>query len=225
MTAILINPYALAPVAPAVTREYRALKSASDQSAATLTVSACDIGTATVGRYVFALFFFAVDGADRTVVSATIGGVAATVHTQQNASYFTGRYYVVLLSAPLDSGTTADVSITLNSSIACSLIRCATYKVVAMQSNTPVATVATGSTSSTISVQDDGVMIGGVFCRNGGADLVASGWAEDFESAVTGSFKIFGASKEITATTASFAFSTANGGSSGGHAMIAGSFR
>lgn len=224
--SVLINPYAFQPVLPAATREYVALKSGSDGTTLTPTVTGCNIGAAAVGRYVFALFMFGA-AIGRTVASATIGGVAAKVHAQKNNAQ---GYYVVLLSAPLSAGATADVAVTLNTSGSVVLIRCATYRVLGLQSDTPVDTVATAGGSAknnnnTVDVTEDGFVIAGVAAYTGDSNLVWTGFGEDFETTFTGNGQFTGASAEIAATASGFAFSTQSSSVNHTPATVAGSFR
>jgi hypothetical protein len=208
VTAILINPYALAPVAPAATREYRAVKVSANSTSPTHTFSACDIGSAAVGRRVFAdIVFFSLTSV--TVNSATIGGVAGTVHHQKIGNMGGGYYlYAVLISAPLDSGATADVVITLNASADLQLKGCATYKVLALQSATAIDTAdgswsaAGGAKSLTVDVQDGGLLFdcqmalwpsgSPTFSYSAGATL-------DVQSALNGNHGIVAGSAELSA--------------------------
>jgi len=126
------------------TREFRGSKSSGNSTSATHTFAACDIGSAVVGRRVFAMVVFYATSS-KTVSSATIGGNAAAVHLQHSFS-MGGSYYlhVALVSAQVDTGTTGDVVITLNSSAALQLKSCGTYKVLGLQSTTPVDTAVGG---------------------------------------------------------------------------------
>jgi hypothetical protein len=228
--SLLINPYAFQPVLPAATLEYRALKSASNQNASTLTVSSCDIGTAAVGRHVFALVFFNHQLSVVTVPSATIGGVVAKVHAHAIDSAGTdSRYNSVLISAPIDAGSTADISIALSGTRFCNYIRFATYKVLGLQSDTPIDTVAvetnSGSTHNyTIDVEQDGIVIAGDNSYTTNSNVTWAGVVEDFDSAVNPGERYSGGSLEVLATAASFPFSTTTSGGRSS-AMVAGSFR
>lgn len=128
----------------AATREYRGSKTSGNSTSITHTFAACDVGAPASGRRVFHSIIF-YSGSSRTVVGATSGGVSAD-YIQQRRADMGGGYnlYAVLISAPLDSGSTADVVITLNSSASLQLKGCGTYKVMGLSSITPVAATDAG---------------------------------------------------------------------------------
>lgn len=229
--SFLINPYAHQIVLPAATREYRALKSAANQNAATLTVSACDVGAAAVGRHVFALFGFVFAGSTITVPSTTIGGAVGKVHAfDEYEDSFNYKIYIALLSAQIDAGATADISINLSGSRNCELIRCITYKVMGLQSDVPVDTVAATDTGGdthnhTIDTTEDGIVIGGMTAKTSDTNLAWAGLTEDVDSTFATSRQLTSASMEVGADAVGFPFSTISSGSTHISATVAGSFR
>lgn len=203
MTAILINPYALTPVIPAATREYRALKAVASQSSRFFTITGVDIGAAAVGREVVIEVFCAFGGAYKAFTSATIGGVAATVHVNLATSSVVA-YATAIISAPLDAGTTATVELEFTSGASSYEVWLASYRVLGLVSRTASDTAsataaADGSKSVTIDVQDDGLLFAGCINYNG-AGFTLTGVTKDYDSAVGGSRRVVGGSLEVTAT-------------------------
>ena len=83
-------------------------------SSTTFTKTGAAFGSADANRRVIVAFGGAVVDAGRTLVSATIGGVAATVHIQknQNDTSWSGE-----ISAVVPTGTTGDIVLTMADSV------------------------------------------------------------------------------------------------------------
>ncbi len=130
---------------PAPTLSFRQfLNTFSGGGANIVTASGMDVGTPSSDRVVFALVSWnnaGSGGSTKTLNSATIGGVAATiiVQTQGNlGSYWAG---VAIISAPLPLGTTANVVMTFQSGAPFYNTWVATYATTGLSSgNTPTDT-------------------------------------------------------------------------------------
>jgi len=190
------------------TREYRGSKSSGNSTSATHTFTACDFGSAIAGRYVFAVVVFYATSS-KTVTGATFGGNTGLV-LHQYAFSMGGSYYlhVALVAAQVDTGTTGDVVITLNSSAALQLKSCGTYKVLGLQSLTPVDTAvggwstAGGAKSLTADVLDGGLLFDCQMALNGTAFQSYSytaGATLDDDVAINSNHNMVCGSAELTA--------------------------
>ena len=105
----------------------------------------------------------------RTISSATIGGIAATIHAQIGNSSGTTGPVLGIISALVPTGTTADVVITrsgLTQTIVISVYTLTGY-VSATPTGTNTVAVASGDPSTTINVTGPGVAIG-IWCGSSG---------------------------------------------------------
>jgi hypothetical protein len=118
----------------------------SNQSTYTFTSHA--IGTADATRRVVVAVHWAQATNNRTLTSATIGGIAATIHNQQNPANLAS---VAIISALVPTGTTA--TIVLNFSGSADRCRVGVFRAVNEQSASPADTqVDTSFTSNALSV-------------------------------------------------------------------------
>ena len=207
--SFLINPYAHQAVLPAATVEYVATQTAANTSSTSFTFSGCNIGSAAVGRRVFAAIGF-YSGTNRTVTSVTIGGVAATIHAQIQGDIASSSavHTVVLASVPLDAGTTADIVVTMSGSSSAQIKACATYKVTGLQSDTAIDTdtqdrsANAGAWSGTIDVDEDGVLIAATFCLSSSTSTTydyTAGVDDDASTTISSNYKFAVGSLEVTA--------------------------
>ena len=114
-------------------------------NATTYTFSAVDIGAADTNRMVVVAISTSSNASTvRTVSSATIGGVRATVHVQARLAAASFRS-VHLISAVVPTGTTGDVVITMSGTMARMAI--AVYRSIP-GSTTPVNTASAGAGTS-----------------------------------------------------------------------------
>lgn len=151
-----------APVTPA-SLSYIGLSS-DNTASSTPSYSGVSIGAADSTRRVFAVVHWGVTNAARTLSSATIGGVAATIHAQTttgptSAQNDTG---VAIFSALVPTGTTATVAMTFSGSVTRSQL--AIYSMLNPINTTPHATMtdntmSSGVMSGTINIPTVGMLI------------------------------------------------------------------
>lgn len=151
-----------AAVAAVIAIAALAVPAASTVAGTTHTFTGVDFGAADSAREVFILVM---NGTARTVSSATIGGVAATVDANESVG---GTFCQAMIYANVPSGTTGTVVINFNASAGNCYI--APYRVV----NRPVmgagstdfqqtgAASGTSSTVTTVTVPASGFMISGL---------------------------------------------------------------
>lgn len=199
--SFIINPYQFALINPAATREYRALKTVSAQSSRNFTITGVDIGTAEAGREVVLVVFGAFN-AYKAFVGGTIGGVTADVHANQ-ATTATVAYSASIISVPLDTGSTATVTLEFTSGASSYAVWIASYKVLGLNSRTPIDIIemqaaADPIKSGTMDVQEGGVSFSGSLNYNGNG-FGLTGITEDYDSDVGGFRRCVGGSLENTA--------------------------
>ncbi len=125
------------------------------------------------------------NGAARTISSATIGGVTATIHIDQSGTSATLGCGIISAIVPAGSSGT----IAINMSGACLRMVIGTYRVVAETSSTPFATANDPSPgpalSTTINIPDTGaVFVCCIFGNSGAGGTIAFvGAAELYDSA------------------------------------------
>lgn len=130
-------------------------------SSGTLTL---DIGAADGSRLVVCAVHWVSAFSDQSILSATIGGVPATIHMQGNAathsvSFVTFKSRTAIISAAVPTGTTANVVV--NFSAANVAWAAAAYRLVGLNSQTPHATASVLGLSTTIDVPAAGIVIAG----------------------------------------------------------------
>jgi len=227
--SVLINPYALAPVAPAATREYRALKTGPTVNASSYTITGCDVGSAAPGRYVVANLFMGSLN-DRSFSAVTIGGAAARIVVQRSWQYISAYYRAGIVIAPLDVGKTADIAVTLSGGSGSGAYTfAATYKTLGLQSNVEIDQDSSASTGGNpkdlfLDVQENGLLFSCCYLRRSTSNYSYSGVTEDFESVVGTDFRVVGGSKEVTADATGYEVEVSSNGSFSGP-MLAASFR
>lgn len=227
--SVLINPYALAPVAPAATREYRALKTGPTVNASSYTITGCDVGSAAPGRYVVAYLFMGSFN-DRSFSAVTIGGATARIVVQRSWQYLSAYYRSGIVIAPLDVGATADIAVTLSGgSGSNAFVAAATYKTLGLQSNVEIessSNAGTGGNPKSLGadVQDNGLLFSCAYLRRSTSNYNYSGVTEDFESVVGTDLRIVGGSTEITADATDYEVQLSSDGSFSGSFLVA-SFR
>src|SRR5687768_1541627 len=78
----------------------------------TSTTTTIDTGSPAVDRYVFLIYLAGAtdETTSLTMISATIGGEVATIHSQQDQGILTSRFNIAILSALVPDGTDALVA-------------------------------------------------------------------------------------------------------------------
>ncbi|PBB75208.1 hypothetical protein CK227_10475 [Mesorhizobium sp. WSM4308] len=183
---MIVDPYRFAGSSPVGCAYQGFTDDTAGGVGTTRTVPGCPIGTAIVGRHVFAWLFWSNTAATATLLSATIGGVAAVIHVQKVFASIGTNAGFALISAPLAVGTTA--TFVLNySDVAYPRIH--TYRVTDLISNTAFASQSNGGSSSTQSLNAScNTQAGGVvfFAMNAGwapLTVTLTGSSQDFMSA------------------------------------------
>jgi hypothetical protein len=222
--------YGLASVAPASV-EY--IWGGSAPFSSSVTVTNVPIGTAADDRVVF-MFIGIVPGSTyRSLAAATIGGIAATIHGQTADTTY--KYNVALISAPVPTGTTADVGLTFSGS-GSGNVYVESYAANGLLSTTPVNlqtnTWAPASKAnpltSTLEVSAGGIVLFGGTLGSSVDSYATSGVAKDHEVVLV-AYSPQGWSLVVGhATTdtddASYDVSTDDGALHSGHHLVA-SFR
>lgn len=122
-------------------------------------------GAASASRRMVAVIHWLEGGTHFTLSSATIGGVAATLHAQGGHSGGVTGFGIAIISAAVPSGTSGVVDCTFSG--APSAVFCGVYRLVGLVSGTPTdidQDEAVGTTSDknvTITVADAGIVIAG----------------------------------------------------------------
>lgn len=184
----------------------------------TYTFTAVDIGTASSTR----LVVVTVQGrgnplANRTISSATIGGVSATLVSNQS-----GGNPSAIISAVVTTGTTADVVITWSAGMSICII--GSYSLYDLASNTATQTRTDNTWSSgkaevSLPVENNGIVIGGVSSTTSSS----ASWSnlnENYDSLQEGR-TYSSASKQMTSTAASYNISVTIGANSAGVLAVA----
>lgn len=174
----LINSFSFAPSAATPTKSFQAC--ATDTSDLTnYSFASQAIGTASATRNVFVVVGAEDSATSFTLSSATIAGVAATIHLNGPT---TGATQVAIISAAVSSGTTGTIDLTFSEAITAAHI--CTTAVYDLSSVTPVASSsardnASGPLTLDLNTSADGVVIAG--CTSGalGQDAVWTGLSED----------------------------------------------
>lgn len=225
---IYINPYSFssAPAPdPAAVLNYLGGVSTTS-SATTQTFANVPFGAAAAGRRIFLCVHFGFS-VSRTLVSATIGGVAATIHMQRSVGSAGLYYAAAIISAEVPNGTTGTVVCVFSGS---TYGRIMSYRAANLLSAVPSATVNTAQSgtewSSSITIPADGFVIACVTARTAGSFTV-TGITERYDAeALISNFRIVGASltTESLLTSRPFSFNVNDGYSAGGP-LLAAAFR
>lgn len=134
----------------------------------TYTFSSQAIGSADSGRYVIVGVNAYNATANRSISSATIGGISATIVVEEHATSGGGYFDTGIIIANVPTGTTADVVVVWSAGqSACGIGTAAAYN---LQSGTATATDSDTSVpgSITVTVQDGGIAFGS-FCGLSGS--------------------------------------------------------
>lgn len=157
----------------------------SSSTTSPVSVASVPIGTASATRLVVCAVYWSTAGVARTLNSATIGGVAATIHVQKrDTSTITN---VAIISATVTTGTTATVALTFSGNIAIG-VEIESYSLDNLISTTPTATASNAtssatSVSTTINVPAAGIMIAGQFAgANTAQTFTSTGAAMDSDT-------------------------------------------
>lgn len=132
----------------------------------TYTFSGYPIGTASPTRRVIAIVYASLGTTGRTLSSATIGGVSATIDVQATHNSG-GSQTLAIISATVPTGTTANIVATFSGAMA--RAACWAVAVDGLQSVTPVLTAsatAADPISGTVNQRDGGFVIAGAFTNN-----------------------------------------------------------
>ena len=142
------------------------------------------IGAAHPARYVFiAIAANAGNNIALTLNSATIGGVAATIHSQANGAMSTGRCHIAIISALVPTGASALVAPVYNRSANIQYL--SSYRVVGLASNSAIQedgtyfTNTTGSWSRSLNVSAGGFAISAMFLINAGGNITSGNMTRD----------------------------------------------
>ena len=149
----------------------------------TYTFPSCDFGPAAADRYI-CVFAFNRSGSSRTFVSATIGGIAASVVV---ANVNNGTNNAVLIIAKVPTGTTGQ-TIAVTWSGAC--VRCgiALWRLNGITATAfdTTSSVASPPSTATLDGEVDGVLVVGAFTTNN-TTCSPTGYTEDFDAVISDS--------------------------------------
>lgn len=145
------------------------------------------IGTASADRLVVGVIAHKRSSAPgRSVSSATIGGVSATIHEQRGADG--NAIGLAIISAVVPTGTTATVSVTLSGAVTDGP-DIEVYTITGLNSTTPTDTIGSAGSSDNpsgnIDVEAGGVIIGGA-CGNANNAVSWTGLTEDADAVLSG---------------------------------------
>lgn len=190
------------------------------------------IGTASADRVVFCIVGIKPGGTYRSLSSATIGGISATIHGQTDDTTY--KYNVALISAAVPTGTTATVSLTFSGS-GSGDVYVASYVATGLLSADPVGivenkwTYAQGavSLSSSIAATADGIALFGACCSLASSGLSLDGVTEDFEQIIDTNIRFIGGHIAIDASDLSYGVSVSSDNGTTKHfdRQLAASFR
>jgi hypothetical protein len=140
-----------------------------------------NFGAADVTRRIICAVHFGRSTGATTISSATIGGVAATIHVNLSGT----QHGLGIISALVPTGTSGTVTVNLTGASD----RCAigTYRAVNETSSSPHATasdtsVTSGLLSTTIDVPANGWVIAGAARTQAGATFTATGFTDAYNS-------------------------------------------
>lgn len=236
----LVSPYRFSAPAAAASISYAGFKKsplASTTTTSTHTISAAAIGTAAADRRVFCVVYWLAN-TPKALVSATIGGVAATIHVQSTGQSTSGFYsHAAIISAPLAAGTTADVVVVITSGSSDYNVWVASYAAYGLASSTAGDTASDtsltfgGTGSVTIDVTEDGILLAGMIEYSDATGFTVGGTAgaaENHDTSLFSSRRAVSASLDVAATAAGQTVSftrTGGGGSSWAGGIVAAAFR
>lgn len=195
----------------------------STTNSTSYTFSSVNIGTAASNRLVVIVVLGRPTVvASRIINSATIGGVSATLVSNESSGN-----PAAIISAVITSGTTADVVINWNSSMDNCVI--SSYSLYDLNSTTAASSVAaqgasawvSGKITVELSVQKDGISIGGVTTSaTTGTPATWSGLTEDYDQVVETRTRS-SASRQMTNNDSNFKVEVTISGSTAGVLAVA----
>lgn len=193
-------------------------------SGTTYSATGVSIGAAASDRMVFGLVVWTKASTPSSLTSATIGGVAATIHAQNKVASVTGLS-AAIISALVPTGTTATISLTFSAAASPGV---GVYRVTGLLSATALDVISLGGAISspyndTIDVAGQGILLFGGTIYGAGVGFTIGGATEDFDINVATSTRMFGSSIAVATTEFSHAVSLTPGGTAG--AIVAASFR
>lgn len=170
------------------------------------TFASQSFGAAHPSRLLACLAFFAGNGADRTLASATIGGVSATIVVQNTDTTPINGRTAALIQAEVPTGTSGDVVITASGSC----LRCgiALYRIINLKSATAEDTTGTVNDplAHALSISKGAaVIVGGVWDGPGVVATSGDGsFAEDFDQTLDTGDRMAGGSSHQEAADLSY---------------------
>lgn len=209
-----------------VDMSYEGLTLSFDASSANVrSHTSVPIGSADADRTVFIIAHWAVSSVGAALVSATIGGVVATIHVQTNDA----TRGAAIISAPLAAGATTTVVLTLTSALAGYSSSVASFKATSLISSTAYDTdsaIAASVTTQavTLDLKGDGILLAAASLSSLAAAYGISGATELYESMPA----YVGGGDEITADELARVVTFSRSGGSGtdfNGAVVAASFR
>lgn len=183
--------------------EYRASYYDGTDALATYTFSACDLGAADADREIVAIVSSR-DFGGATFSSVTIGGVTATADTVRLAGENSADIQVFRAIVP--TGTTGDIVVNTSGGGSIQGVRIAVYRMIGPISIEDSATISgtTVEPTLTISVVAGGVIAGSCLRPQSSQALTYTSGADDDATGDDGYHQVTVASREITATDASY---------------------
>ena len=203
--SLVIDPYRFKLPAAAAEQSYQGLVAKTSQTTLPITVNSVQTGAAATGRRIVCAIHWQNPSAAKTLSSAKIGGVPASILAQAvHSSQFVGA---ALIIADLDTGTSTDVEVTLASGAPYYNVWVASYRVMGLLSTTaidPTTATPTNATSVSLNIgeQDDGVRFAALMAYAGSSNFNPTGMTERYDSSVAANHRAVGAGDDITATVA-----------------------
>ncbi|MER9654391.1 hypothetical protein NKJ26_12860 [Mesorhizobium sp. M0152] len=227
--AIAFMPGFRKPVAAPVDLAFQAITTHTNE-AQTVTFTAVGIGAAAADRYVFILVPYYNGSTIQPVISsATIGGVAATIHASIVVASTT-RGGCALISALVPTGATATIVLNFSASGAGFYRpRIGVYRVAGLQSTSTVDLLTYSNIGSniprtfTVNVAKDGLVIFGCFVYGNSIARTMSVMTPDFSVSPVGSVQYLGSGATTAASGTQSC--TITGGTTAQWAVIMASFR
>ena len=174
---------------------YLQTSSSTLDSSGTVTISSQNFGAAAVDRYIFCGLTWSSDGDGYTLDSATIGGVSATIHVQNEDGVAIG-YGSAIISAPVPSGTSGDIVLTFNQ--ASISVRAHAYRVTGLSSQTEFDT----------DTDDDDIVSMSLNIPFGGFTLGCASFSSTNAITTTGLTEDFDTSGEVSGSSSDLAIET-----------------
>ena len=205
---------------PAAAKSYIGLTTIADTTA-TPVATGVAIGAEAFDRRVFILVHWINATAVKALASATIGGVAATIHAQSSATLAASTYAgTAIISAVLPTGTTATIALSFATGAAFYHPYLEVYRVTGVLSGVAGDTISATPSgvnpySGTIDVANQGVLLFGATVYSDATGYTFAGATEDYESSIGTKMRIIGSSLAITANETNRAVSITRTGGAG----------